>query len=175
MAQQTFLAALGILVWGAVLVQVVRVIRIDFWTLRVPNREVLILIGLYVGKALTTGFLTLPSDLFLGGLFFAMSFVMWLLRAVGAGDVKLYFALGLLIGLEGALLYVIALLVISIGMLAAIRFGSGRAEPQSGTIMGRLAMFRKEGKLPYAVPMCLAACVPFVMQCVKQIENFLNL
>jgi len=135
----------------------------DFMTLRIRNVHVGILTGFYALFALASGFDQLVGDLSAGALLFGISFVFWLFRAIGAGDVKLYFPLGLFVGFDGLMPYAVFLMVFSLIILALIkiwgRFSKGR------TLLGRrFAEIRAGGNVPYGVPMGLSAILVMVAE-----------
>lgn len=127
----------------------------DFNNLTIRNTSVLLLLGLYLIWAALTGFQTFVGDLGVGVLLFILGLVMWLVRLMGAGDVKLYFGLGLFMGINTASLFAILLLITTIAFLLVMVIAS-KSGAKSG-IPGRLREIRTTGKAPYAVPMCLAA------------------
>ncbi|MBT8458550.1 MAG: hypothetical protein KJN60_02655, partial [Boseongicola sp.] len=88
--------------------------------------------------------------------------LMWLLRLLGAGDVKLYFALGLLLGLSHVGLFVIFLLVVTLLFQAALWIAGRRSE--GGAVLQRMRFFRSEKKAPYGVVICIAAFVPVLLR-----------
>lgn len=139
----------------ATLVMLAHVARVDFLTLKVRNRAILILLGLYALWAALTGFDTLPGDAGAAALLSVIALAMWLVGAMGAGDVKLYAVLGLFIGLSHLGLFVILLLLMSVAFLIALR-NSGKST-RGGQLNSRLREFNSTGKAPYAVLMCAAA------------------
>ena len=160
------------LVWGAHQVMLwaclgylLRIAWHDFQTFRIRNRDVLILgamVALLLGMR---GFAGLVPDLLAGGLLFALGFVLWLLRMMGAGDVKLYLPLGVLVGWSLLPVYVVFLLVASLGLLLAIWIAR-RAQWQNGAIRARLTQIAATGKVPYAVPMALGAIATLLPQAI---------
>ncbi len=132
----------------------------DFNNLTIRNKSVLLLLGLYLIWAALTGFQTLASDLGVGILLFLLGLVMWLMRLMGAGDVKLYFGLGLFMGIKTVGLFALLLLAATILLLFAMIIAA-RAGAEKG-ISGRLREIRETRKAPYAVPMCMAA-IPCIL------------
>jgi len=132
----------------------------DFLTFRIRNSDVLILSVLVALLLLLRGIegplsVVLP-DLAAGVLLFALGFLMWLLGAMGAGDVKLYLPLGVLIGWALLPVYVVFLLVASILMLVAVWLGR-RFPSDRGRFRARLTEISRTKAVPYAVPMALGA------------------
>lgn len=139
----------------------------DFLTFRIKNRDVLILSGLVAVLLLLRGIegpvsVVLP-DLAAGALLFALGFLMWLIGAMGAGDVKLYLPLGVLIGWALLPIYVVFLLVASVLMLVAVWLGR-RFPSDRGRFRARLTDIARTKAVPYAVPMVLGAILTLLPQ-----------
>lgn len=132
----------------------------DFWHLKIRNTSVLVLLGLYGLWALLGGFQSLTGDLGTGLILFLIGLVMWRARMMGGGDVKLYFALGLFMGIAKVGLFAIALLAATLLFLAALTVAA--RVKYGGVILCRLREIQDSGKAPYAVPLCLAA-VPVIL------------
>lgn len=127
----------------------------DFCTLKIRNKHV---VALSLGAAL----LLLPgvSDFGLANLIpavllFVLGVVFWLFRMMGAGDAKLFFPVGLIVGLAGAAIFAALLLPASLITLALIWAGS-KGWLGQGFIGRRLKEIKRMGGVPYAVPMFLA-------------------
>ncbi|MCA0043916.1 prepilin peptidase [Celeribacter litoreus] len=133
----------------------------DFRHLIIENWTVVTLFGLYVIWAGLAGFPSVWTDVFMAALFFLLAFVMWIFRAMGAGDVKLYFVLGLLMGMEWAVVFIALLLVCSVLFWVGLRL-SARYENKSNYVISRFRFFREEGVLPYGVVLTLSA-VPAII------------
>ena len=132
----------------------------DFWHLKIRNASVLTVLGLYAVWALLGGFQSLAGDLGAGVILFLIALVMWRAKMMGGGDVKLYFALGLLMGFANIGLFAMALLLATLLFLAALFLASRRQG--GGIILHRLRQIRDSGRAPYAVPLCMAA-IPVVL------------
>lgn len=117
---------------------------------------VLLLLAQYLTWATLTGFTTIIGDVIAGAVLFLIAFILWLFRMMGAGDVKLYAALGMFIGFDYLSLYAVLLLLVSVLFVVLIQ--STRLL-KSG---GRLNEIRTSGKAPYSVPMCFAA-IPAIL------------
>ncbi len=128
----------------------------DFASLRISNTSVLVLLGLYLAYAATLGFAGIGNDLMAGAALFGITFIFWLFRAIGAGDVKLYLPIGLFVGLDHLAPFALALTAASLILLAAIKIG-GRFAPGKHYFGRRLKELRASGKIPYGVPMALGA------------------
>lgn len=128
----------------------------DFWTLRISNADVAIMLCLAVLTRAALGFPGGWSDLAAGLILFVLGVVFWLLRMMGAGDAKLYLPLGILIGWQGLLPFAVLLLpfsVLFLGMMAA----GPRLLPQGSAVGGRMADIRARRTIPYGVPMAATA------------------
>lgn len=137
----------------------------DFVTLKISNKIVLVLLGVYVAYTGLRFFVeglsvaAIIDELIAGGILFGLTFVFWLLGKIGAGDVKLYLPVGLFIGLNGLLPYAVFLAITSILTLMVIK-GGGRLSKGKSWFGQRLIELRGLGKVPYGVPMGLSAvCV----------------
>lgn len=137
----------------------------DFGHFTIHNRAVLVLLVLYLAWAALTGFASLAGDLAAGLILFLPGFAMWLLRLMGAGDVKLYFGLGLFMGMPGLGLFAALLLAVSVLFLLLLH---GAARLGTGRLPRRMKEIRASGKAPYAVIMCSAA-IPVML--VRLIAN----
>ncbi len=131
----------------------------DFLSFRIRNRSVLILLGLYVAFAVSRGsFVPVPMDLAGGLLLFVLGFVFWLLKLVGAGDAKLYFAVGCWVSLPNLAGWAILLLICSIVMFALVRVPFPLPMRHLKVVM-RLDELRGGKQVPYAVPITFATVI----------------
>ena len=134
----------------------------DFRRFKVRNKSVLYLLGLYLIYAIARGdFEAALLDLGAGLLLFFIGFVFWLLGLMGAGDVKLYFAVGCWVGLLGISSWAIMLLVCSILMLILVRVQMPLSI-RHYMIIDRFEELRNGKKVPYAVPISLATIISLV-------------
>ena len=133
----------------------VHVASYDFKHLIVRNQASLALLVLYLLWAALGGFQSVVGDLIATAALTLVALVMWLLKAMGAGDVKLYFGLGLFVGYDNLAIYTVLLLLVSILLLAGIKMS--KFSSRTGGPIGRLKKFEAAGRAPYAVPMSLAA------------------
>jgi prepilin peptidase CpaA len=131
----------------------------DFLSFRIRNRSVLILLGLYAVFALSRGSLSpVPLDLAAGLLLFVIGFVFWLLKLVGAGDVKLYFAVGCWVSLPNLGGWALLLLLCSLIMLLVVKMPFPMPMRHLSVVM-RLDELRKGKQVPYAVPITFATVI----------------
>ena len=134
----------------------------DFWTLRISNIDVAIMCVIAIALRAAMGFPGGWADLAAGAILFALGFVFWLLRLMGAGDAKLYLPLGLLIGWDGLMAFAILLLPVSILVLGALALARRTAAPE-GRIGQRLAEMSARRAVPYGVPMALSAIIVMIL------------
>ena len=161
----TALGILEILIELACVALLLRIAVRDFKTLTVSNADNLALLGLYLLWAAIGGFQDFWTDLLIGGLLFGVALIMWLLRTLGAGDVKLYFTLGMLIGIKASALFVVILLVLSFFFAAILRWARfPDADQTTHPTKWRLREIQITGRLPYAVVMVLAAALPLALR-----------
>lgn len=143
------------LAWAS-LIFLCRIAWVDFLTLRIRNKDVMILLGLaLLGWLSRTGGQGW-GDLLAGVFLFVLGFVFWALRMMGAGDAKLFLPLGVMIGWSNLLVFAVALLPASLLTLAAFFVGR-RVMPEAGLVGGRLREIARLRGVPYAVPLLLAA------------------
>lgn len=127
----------------------------DFLTLKIRNPHVIALGALALAYAAASGLDALPSALLAGAVLFVMAFVFWLLGLVGAGDAKLYFPVGVLIGLEGFVPYLLILLASSLLFVLLFRLGNV-ALGGRGLVGARLQEISERRSVPYSMPMVVA-------------------
>jgi prepilin peptidase CpaA len=133
-----------------------RIAWLDFMTLRIRNLDVLVLavfsLALLVLRYPQTGL----ADLWIGIGLFILGFVFWMLRMMGAGDAKLFFPIGVLVGWGGILTF--ALLLVPASFLALLMLVVGRLIFSEDRGIGRrFAEIRRVKGVPYAVPLFFAA------------------
>lgn len=127
---------------------------------KIRNSVVLTLLGLYLVVAGISGFGSWQGDLIAGGLLFSVGFVMWMLRGLGAGDAKLMFPLGMLLGFDGLLPFAVLLMVFSVLLYVGIVIS--RALGARRGIGGWMAGMKTTGKVPYGVLLAIAS-VPVLL------------
>lgn len=142
----------------------------DFLTFRICNRDVLIFSGmvavLIVLRGLEGNASVVLPDLLAGVMLFGLGFLMWLCRVMGAGDVKLYLPLGVLVGWMLLPVYVVFLLFASVMMLLAIWIGR-RFPSDRNRFRSRLTEIAATKGVPYAVPMAIGAILTLLPQALK--------
>jgi prepilin peptidase CpaA len=131
----------------------------DFRKWKIRNRTVFALIGAYIvvaGIGLSTtdiqlaGLVDPLNDLGAAALLFAIGFVLWGLKMLGAGDAKLLFPVGLFVGWTHLLLFSIGLVVFAVVPLVGLRLP--HLNLIAHTRIGlRLLEIRDTKKIPYGV------------------------
>ena len=81
----------GVLVWAA---------ANDVRTRKIPNASVLAVVVLFAGWTMLAGFSGLAQAMIAGAIAFVVSFALYNLKIVGAGDSKLFAAVALFAGLD---------------------------------------------------------------------------
>jgi prepilin peptidase CpaA len=127
----------------------------DFRTLRIRNDHVLALCVIvflfWGGGVLRIGL----ADLALAAGMFILGFTFWLLGKLGGGDAKLLPVATLMVGMQNALLFAIALLAFALAWLAIARWGHMVALPVQP--FPRILTLVEEKKVPYGLLIAAAA------------------
>lgn len=151
--------ALAILLLG-------RIAWIDFTTQRISNRDVLLLLCLGLGtlqlQALQAHSWLEMGISVLGGLvLFLALFPFWLLRKIGAGDVKLMSVTPFLIGGSSLAVFSVLLLIFAIATAALVK------NPfllPAGTFRHFVQHMDRKGVVPFGVPISAAAICTIALQ-----------
>jgi prepilin peptidase CpaA len=151
--------ALAILLLG-------RIAWIDFSTQRISNRDVLLLLCLGLGalqfQALQAhSWLEMGISAFGGAALFLALFPFWLLRKIGAGDVKLMSVTPLLIGGSNLAVFSVLLLVFAIATTALVK------NPfllPAGMFRHYVQHMDRKGVVPFGVPISAAAICTVALQ-----------
>lgn len=133
----------------------------DFWTLRISNRDVAVLLAMALLTRAAMGFPGGWADLAAGALLFVMGVLFWLMRMMGAGDAKLYLPLGILIGWAGLVPFAVLLLPVSLIFMGLVALGP-RVLPGGWAAVARLAQIRAQRRVPYGVPMVATALIVMI-------------
>ena len=128
----------------------------DFMTLKIQNRDVLIIFGIGVAYSALFHISDLPYRTALAAFLFAVPFIFWLFKTIGAGDVKLMGSVGFIVGLNNVLLFVIGVLLVSLAMLFALRI-SVQLILVPSALLQRFMAILDQRRVPYGVPISVAA------------------
>ena len=128
----------------------------DFMTLKIQNRDVLIILGIGVAYSALFHFSDLPYRAALAAFLFSVPFVFWLFKTIGAGDVKLMGSVGFIVGLDNVLLFVVGVLLVSLVMLLLLRI-SVQFTLVSSALLQQIMAFLDQRRVPYGVPIAVAA------------------
>ncbi|ESX95788.1 prepilin peptidase [Mesorhizobium sp. LNJC405B00] len=136
-----------------------RIAWLDFTTQKISNSNVLLLLCLGAGSLLL---LALPSDSWwdmtlstlAGLLLFIVLFPFWVLRKVGAGDVKLMAVIPFLVGGSGLVVFSLLLMVFAVVMAMVMK------NPfllPAGAFRLYVQHMDRKGVVPFGVPISAAA------------------
>ncbi|WP_296740508.1 prepilin peptidase [Mesorhizobium sp.] len=136
-----------------------RIAWLDFSTQRISNRDVLLLLCMGLGSlqlfAVQAGSWWDMGLSALGGvLLFVALFPFWVLRKVGAGDVKLMAAIPFLIGGDGLVVFTVFLLVFAVAVVALIK---NPFMLPAGAFRLYVQHMDRKGVVPFGVPIAAAA------------------
>jgi len=135
----------------------------DFLTWKISNVTVLAATTSYIPFAVT-GLLAGPAlsakvdpvnALAAAVMLFAIGFVLWTIRMLGAGDAKLMFPVGLFAGWDYMLPFVLGLMFFAVIALLAMKLPLPAGLGNMAVGM-RLDEIRRSGKVPYGVVMVAA-------------------
>ncbi|PRY72902.1 prepilin peptidase CpaA [Marivita geojedonensis] len=128
---------------------------VDFFTLKIKNGSVVILCLLYIPFCTLVSPSVIIGDLFAAVLLFAIALALWMSRMLGAGDVKLFGALGLFVGFDYLDVFVFGLLFFSVLFLFVLAVAMRMT--RHGKFLNRLREIKLSRRAPYGVVMCLSA------------------
>lgn len=143
-----------------------RIAWLDFTTQRISNRDVLLLLCLGLGSlqlfAVHTGSWWDMGLSALGGLLlFLALFPFWVLRKIGAGDVKLMAAMPFLIGGDGLVVFTLLLLVFAIATALLVK---NPFMLPAGAFRLYVQHMDRKGVVPFGVPIAAAAICAIAFQ-----------
>ncbi|MER8745984.1 pilus assembly protein CpaA [Mesorhizobium sp. M1004] len=105
----------------------------------------------------------LLGDLAAGMLLLTIGFVLWALRLLGAGDAKLFFPIGLFVGLNHLFSFAVGLAAGGIVVSLALQFPVP-LQYQAWLALSRIEEIRKSRKVPYGIIMAAAALVAMYLR-----------
>ncbi|WP_027170038.1 prepilin peptidase [Mesorhizobium sp. WSM3224] len=143
-----------------------RIIWADFTTQRISNRDVLLLLCLGLGalqfqSLQDHSWMEMGLSAFGGGALFLALFPFWLLRKIGAGDVKLMSVIPFLVGGSNLTVFTVLLLVFAIATAAVIK------NPfllPAGMFRHYVQHMDEKGVVPFGVPISAAAICAMILQ-----------
>lgn len=162
----SLLPTVSLVFQGLAILLLGRVAWIDFSTQRIPNRDVLLLLCLGLGvlqfqSLQTHSWLGMGLSAFGGFALFLALFPFWLLRKIGAGDVKLMSVTPFLIG--GSNLAVFSILLLAFAVATAVVIKNPFLLP-AGMFRHYVQHMDRKGIVPFGVPISLAAICALAMQ-----------
>ena len=165
------LVAVGIALKLLAIILLMRIAWIDFSEQRISNRDVLILLGAGAG-ALAIGWLAggslwcLGVGVVAGLLLFCVLIPFWLLRKVGAGDVKLLAVAPITTG--GDDLFLFSLLLLVAAAITAFVVTNPLILPE-GLFRRYVLLLDRKGVVPFGVPIAASLVVVVVLQIVREL------
>ncbi|MEO5758459.1 MAG: prepilin peptidase [Mesorhizobium sp.] len=143
-----------------------RIAWLDFTTQQISNRDVLLLFCLGLGSLLllslqSSSWWDMGLSTLAGLVLFLALLPFWVLRKVGAGDVKLMAVVPLLVG--GSSLTVFSLLLLVFALATALLVKNPFMLPQ-GTFRVYVLHLDQKGVVPFGVPISAAAICTIAFQ-----------
>jgi prepilin peptidase CpaA len=162
----TILLTASLVFKGLAILLLGRIAWTDFSTQRISNRDVLLLLCLGLGAlhfhALQAhSWLEMGLSAFAGIVLFLALFPFWLLRKIGAGDVKLMSVTPFLIGGSNLLVFAVLLLVFAIGTAALVK---NPFLMPAGIFRHYVQHMDRKGVVPFGVPISAAAICALALQ-----------
>ncbi|WP_246676132.1 pilus assembly protein CpaA [Mesorhizobium sp. B2-5-4] len=105
----------------------------------------------------------LQGDLAAGLLLLTIGFALWALRMLGAGDAKLFFPIGLFVGLNHLFSFAVGLAAGGAVVSLALQFPVP-LRYQACSALSRIEEIRKSRKVPYGVIMAAAALIAMYLR-----------
>ena len=155
----TVLLTASLVFKGLAILLLGRIAWTDFSTQRISNRDVLLLLCLGLGalqfQALQThSWLEMGISAFGGAALFLALFPFWLLRKIGAGDVKLMSVTPFLIGGSNLVTFSMLLVIFSIATTALVKYPFLLP---AGMFRHYVQHMDRKGVVPFGVPISAAA------------------
>jgi|GEM_PF-2406419 len=132
---------------------------VDFTTQRIANRDVLLLLCLGAGSLLLLSLLSgswwdMGLSAFGGVVLFLALFPFWILRKIGAGDVKLMAVMPLLIGGDSLVVFTVLLLFFAVATAVVVK---NPFMLPAGAFRLYVEHMDRKGVVPFGVPIAAAA------------------
>ena len=148
------------MIWAAFTILLLAAVYTDARSYRIPNWISLALAGLFaiaVAAAVAMGRAELMSfwpHVLIGGAILAATYLLYLFTRMGAGDAKIWAAIGLWTGFYGLYVWTF-MLGLAMAALALVLVILRRALPAG--VGAKFEVFRKGGGVPLAIALCLSA------------------
>ena len=160
------LLAASLLLKGLAIPLLARIAWLDFTTQKISNQNVLLLLCLGLGSlqllSVQSGsWWEMGLSALAGLLLFVALFPFWVLRKVGAGDVKLMAVVPLLIGGSGLVVFSVLLLVFALATAMVVK---NPFMLPAGVFRLYVQHLDRKGVVPFGVPISLAAICTIVFQ-----------
>ena len=154
-----------IVVKAAAILCLVHIAMVDFSTRKIRNQALAYLLVIALSLSLLQYFRLGSGFPFLvqlaaGGLVFLVLIVFWAVGKVGAGDVKLLAIVPLVVGMEGSLTFVIALLAFTFATYWIMKYPTVLPERWLRSYVVHLS---ESGRVPFGVPISAAAIVAILL------------
>lgn len=154
---------LSLAVSALVIAFLILVALTDYQKRRIPNRLILVGVGLYAVWALVSAPADPVTDSLVALAMFTFGFICWLLRLLGAGDAKFLLACGLFTGYPALPAFAVALFVAGLAMVVLVMVAR-REEVRYALSFVRLAGLERDGKIPFGVPLALATIAALLVR-----------
>ncbi|MER8708329.1 MULTISPECIES: prepilin peptidase [unclassified Mesorhizobium] len=160
------LLAGALLMKGLAVPLLARIAWLDFTTQKISNRDVLLLLCLGLGSLQVMSILSgswwdMGLSAVAGLLLFVALFLLWAMRKVGAGDVKLMAVVSFLIGGGGLLVFSVLLLVFAFATALVVKNPLMLPE---GAFRLYVQHLDRKGVVPFGVPISIAAICTLALQ-----------
>ncbi|MER8595902.1 prepilin peptidase [Mesorhizobium sp. M1182] len=160
------LLAGALLMKGLAVPLLARIAWLDFTTQKISNRDVLLLLCLGLGSLQVMSILSgswwdMGLSAVAGLLLFVALFLLWAMRKVGAGDVKLMAVVSFLIGGSGLLVFSVLLLVFALATALVVKNPLMLPE---GAFRVYVQHLDRKGVVPFGVPISIAAICMLALQ-----------
>ncbi|MER8701800.1 prepilin peptidase [Mesorhizobium sp. M0207] len=160
------LLAGALLMKGLAVPLLARIAWLDFTTQKISNRDVLLLLCLGLGSLQVMSILSgswwdMGLSAVAGLLLFVALFLLWAMRKVGAGDVKLMAVVSFLIGGSGLLVFSVLLLVFALATALVVKNPLMLPE---GAFRVYVQHLDRKGVVPFGVPISIAAICTLALQ-----------
>jgi prepilin peptidase CpaA len=151
-----------------------RIAWLDFVTQKISNRDVLLLLCLGIGSmqfmSIQAGsWWDMGLSVIVGFTLFVVLFPFWVLRKVGAGDVKLIAVVPFLTGGTDLVVFTFLLLVFSLITAAVVKYPLMLPE---GAFRLYAEHLDRKGVVPFGVPISIAAICSIVFHIVSRLAGY---